>query len=70
MLPLSGEGSQGKSYYLNGPPRFILFFPELGKCLYVFWGVWCGVGIFWVGGGGGLCQCKGRVLSQVKPIQS
>ena len=32
------------------------------------WGVFS----FFLGGGGGegFCQCKGRVLSQVKPIQS
>ena len=36
MLTLSMEGSQGTSYYKNGPPRFILIVPELGKCLYLF----------------------------------
>ena len=46
ILPLSKEGSQGKSYYLNGRPQFILFVPELGKFLYVFLGVCCGAVCF------------------------
>ena len=70
---MSREGSQGKSYYLNGQPRFILFVPEFGKFLYVFLGIWCGAfcffvvvvvffGFFFLGGGGGSGGLRVQIL--------